>query len=293
MTRQEVGTINATWTDPTGTVWYLSDLTETRGYFTRPEISGWGAAPYEFTTDPLPRGGEDVRAVRVTGARITWPLHIWGYTHEAFLDRYRDLKRAFVSTVHRRAPGTLRVMRPDGTGREIDCYYEDGFGGEPGENWLSASPAVTLYAPDSYWRDIVPTTVMRQYSPGTSFLSPFPTVSSGQVLGETVVNNPGDVDAWPTWTVTGPASSLTAENVSTGQQFILTTTLLSGETATITTRRPTVRGPAGENLVNALDWPDAYLWPLLPGDNNINFTVGGSGSGTTIVLEFYALYEGA
>ncbi len=290
----EAGTMTAVFTAPDGTDWYLTDTTPERGYFTRFGVAGWGATTYEFSSDPVPRGGESVRFIRALPGRITWPLHIWGETHLAFIEKYREIKRALMMTVHRRAPGILTVYRPDGSGRQIECYYEDGFGGQgDNEDWLFANPVITFYCPDGYWRDIAPTSLIRQYSPGVNFLNPFPSISSGQVLGDTTLLNDGEVDAWPEWTITGPMSSLTATNNSTGQSFVLTYSLAGGDQVTITTLRPSVRGPAQENLVNSINWPDAYLWPLVPGENDVEFTVGGSGSGTKIELNFYARYEGA
>jgi hypothetical protein len=287
------GTIRATWTDPRGTQWQLSDDGEDSSWFTTFGISGWGARPYEIVVDPLPRGGDTVRFIRANSARITWPLYISGATNVEFRDNYRALKRAFVSTAHLQQPGQLSVAYADGTARQIDCFYEDGFGGEPGENWVFAKPVLTLFAPDGYWRDVMPVTLVRTAVTGNPFFDPFPTISSSQVLGASTLTNAGDVEAWPTWTVTGPMTELTAENLTTGFAFTLTTTLLVDEQLTITTGQPSVIGPTGTNLVGSLNWPDAYLWPLVAGDNEVQFTVGGSGDGTKIEMTFYPRYEGA
>ncbi len=293
MPDSEIGTIYATWTDPTGTVWSLTDITDTSHWFTRPEVSGWGAVPVEYTLDPLPRGGHDVRFIRTESARLTWPLHIWGETHVEFVEKYRSLRRAFLMTALRGLPGVLRVARPDGTAREIDAYYEDGFRGEANENWLSANPVLTLLCPDGFWRDATSTVYTRTSGSAVSFLAPLVTISSAQVLGDTVLTNPGDVDAWPEWTITGPMTELTATNNTSGLAFTLTHTRTAGQQITITTQRPSVRGPGDTNLVGALDWPAAYLWGLMPGDNDVEFLVAGGGSGTTIQIEFFPRYEGA
>lgn len=291
---EDIGSMRATWVDPTGVEWKLTSIDPTLGWFTTQKVGGWGARPYTFTTDPNPRGGDIVRSVRAEPARITWPLHIFSdHSHMEFVQRYRAIREAFMMTVHRGLPGTLRVARPDGSKREIDCWYEEGFKGEPGENWLSANPVLTLYAPDGYWRDPVPLSVYRQFDAGGDFLSPFPNVSSSQVLGSTTIVNPGDVSAWPVWTITGPCGTVTAVNNTTGQTFTVTYTLLAGEQLTITTLQPTVRGPAGQNIISALNFPTAYLWPLLPGSNSVNFTVTGAGGNTKIQLDFNPRYEGA
>lgn len=292
------GTMTATWIDPTGTEWPLTTTDLDVGWFTRPGPAGWGAVKYEVVTDPMPRGGETVRFIRSQAGRITWPLHVHGETYEGdlsrmlFVDRMRTIKRAIMMTVHRNKPGTLRVAR-GGTVREIDCYYEDGFGGEAGEDDLSANPVITFYCPDGYWRDPVAIVENRDFAAGVSFLAPFLTVSQGQVLGNSVITNPGDVDAWPVWTITGPADVVTAQNLTTGYQFVLTKTIAAGEMIIITTDRPTVHGPLGENLVGSLNLPDAYLWPLIPDNNEVNFNVSGAAAGTKIQLSFNPRYEGA
>lgn len=287
-----VGNMYANWTAPDGTVWPLTDTDEDRGYFTTREVSGWGSTTYEFATDPLVRGGETVRFIRTNPARITWPLYVYGDTHQQFVDRYRALRRAFLMTLHRRQPGVLSVSRPDGTARTIEAYCEDGWGGE-GEHHLFAKPVLTLYCPEGFWRDAEAVSVPRAFGSTASFLSPFPTISSSQLLGATTIDNPGDVDAWPEWTITGPMSSLTATNSTVGRSFVLNYTLTAGQQITITTLQPSIRGPGGTNIVNSLNWPSAYLWGLYPGSNTVSFAVTGAGSGSTINLAFHPRYEGA
>lgn len=291
---EDVGTMKATWTDPTGAVWELSDNSDDVGWFTPPGPSGWDATTYEIVTDPLPRGGEAVRFIRSKPGRILWPLYVFGETHLQYKERRRAIKRAFTMTAHRRVPGTLTVAQQDGSGaRSIDAYYESGLEGETGQGWLWSKDAITLFCPDGYWRDIDPITVTHNYSPGGDFFDPFPTVSESLTLGEATVNNPGDADAWPTWTITGPASAVSATNVTTGYEFTLAYGIGAGEQVTITTLQPTVRGPLGQNLSSALNWPTAYLWSLMPGDNDLIFNVSGGSDGTSVQLTFYPRYEGA
>lgn len=291
----DTGRPTFTYTDPAGTVWDLSSTVPDVGRFTLPGIQGWGATQYVLTLDKLPRGGVSVRGIHAEEGRLTWPVHIYGETHLEWLEHYRALKRAFLMTLWRNTTGVLTVTRPDGSARQIDVMYEDGFGGEGGDqDVLSASPVLTLMCPDGYWRDVTPVRYERVFQPGnSSFFDPYPTVTSGQILGETFLGNDGDVDAWPSWTITGPATAITATNYTTGLTFTLTVTLAPGELVTITTRRPTVRGPSGESLINALNWPAAYLWGLPPGTNHVNLNVAGADAGTAIELTFYPRYEGA
>lgn len=291
-----VGRPRTTWTDPDGDVWELTGPHEVHGWFTTQAIGGWGAASVDLVTDPQARGGVVVRHARRMERRLTWPLHIFGDTHMEFVTRNRALMRAFTMTSQRQRPGTLTVYRPDTTARAIDCWYEGGWEGNAvaGEDVVYANPVLTLFCPDGFWRDVEPERVSRSYAVGdTPFLDPYLTISSSRVLGATTVANGGDVEAWPKWTITGPISALVATNHTLGAAFTLTYGLAAGETITITTNLPAIRGPGGQNLASALNWPAAELWPLAPGNNNVTFAATGADAGTEIELEFYPRYEAA
>jgi hypothetical protein len=211
---------------------------------------------------------------------------------QRFVDTYRHAVRLFTQTRYL-GPGVLRVRRPDGGTREIDAYYQSGLEGEPGQGHVSARVVVSLYCPDGFWRDSAERIETRSHQAGGPYLRPYITVSSGRVLGDTDIVNPGEVDGWPVWTITGPATSVTATHRDLGEAFTLTYTLLAGQPIIIVTGgdRPTLRGPNGENLNGFLDWPGAELWPLKPGLNRVSFQVNGAATGTSIVLAYHPRYE--
>ena len=291
----DVGTITATWTDPAGVVWPLSDTSDSVGWFTPPGPAGWHATTYELVTDPLSSGGEQVRTVRAKPGRITWPLYVWGDTHLQYVSRHRQIRRAFTMTAHRQQPGLLTVQRPDASARTVQAYYQAGLEGEAEEGWLWSKDAVTLFCPDGYWRDTSPVSVTHSYVPGVDFLDPYPMVSAGLSLGESAIDNPGDVDVFPNWTLTGPMDTFSATNNTLGYEFTLDWPIAAGHQVTIVTdrARPQVRSPSGENLTWALNWPSAFLWPLYPGTNQITFNVSGAAVGTEVNVQFYPRYEGA
>jgi hypothetical protein len=193
------------------------------------------------------------------------------------------------------------VARPDGTARRIAVIYREGWDGRgqtaTGITWDSA--VVTLLCEDPYWVDVVPVSVHREQGVGVDYLVPYPSVSSSQVLGATTVFNGGDADVWPEWTVTGPATSIVFTREDTGDAFTLDMTatshgpLLAGETVTIATDPPSVRSGTGENLISGLDWPDAVLWPLPPGQTPVTFQLNGSGPTSAVDMTFYPRYETA
>jgi hypothetical protein len=294
-----VGFATATYTDPAGTVWPLTN-TES-GWFTLADgVSGLDMAPYQLTKDAHPRGGSRLRHAQPAERAIVWPLYVYGATHVEFIDQWRALGRAFSRTL-REGAGWLEIARPDGRRRRIRVIYEDGFEGRSARGYgiTSDTAFVTLYCPDPYWVDPVPVTEQREYGTGVDFLNPFPSVSSSQVLGTTTLHNPGDVDAWPRWTITGPASLITMTHLDTGEAFSVDPNaddvehgpLLDGEQVVVTTDPPRVRGPEGEVWTAALNWPGATLWSLRQGLNNVAFQLDGAGAGSRVEVSFEARYE--
>lgn len=324
---EDAGTMTATWIDPDGVEWPLSSTGDEPGWFTVNGPGGWGATPIELVTDPLPRGGEQVRFIRSRPRRLQWPMYIGGSDHLQYTDRRRRLTRAFTKTKQRGAPGWLAITRGDGTTRIIAAYYQEGLEGEAGQDHMYSKPVITLFCPDGYWSDTQEIRAYREIGstspdgpvvPGIPtvrpFLNPFMTISSSKVISGgggtegggggtdtaggdiTTIVNPGDVEAWPVWTLRGPMTRMVAESVTLGSRFALTHTLLAEQTITITTNRPTVRGPGDANLTGKIDWFNPLgteLWPLIDGSNEIRFRVDGAGAGTRVDLVFTPRFETA
>ncbi|MFF1686084.1 phage tail protein [Streptomyces sp. NPDC058254] len=295
----EVGYASITYIDPAGTRWPMTD-TSGEWFALAEGVSGLGAAPYSLTSDPHPRGGARLRHVQPLPRVIVWPVFVKGADHNVFTANWRNLARAFTRTL-REGPGVLEVARPDGSVRRIRVYYQEGWDGRgqraTGINWDSA--VVTLWCEDPYWVDAVPVSVHRETGARTDFLVPYPSISSGQVLGATTVTNAGDVDVWPVWTITGPASSITFTRGDTGESFTLAPAavghgaLAAGETVTVSTDPPQVRFQDGANWIGALNWPAAALWSLPPGETPVTFQLAGAGPGSAVDLTFYPRYETA
>ncbi|MGA3524174.1 phage distal tail protein [Melissospora conviva] len=285
-----VGEYVPTWIGPDGDEWELNppgtDL------FTINEVSGYGITPVELVAEPDARGGDRIRRVRPQARVLTWPVRIRDTTHMRFLTRWRQLAESFAAT-HHRGPGLFRLTRPDGSAREILAYYQSGWDGEPRQGHTEDTPVLSLLCPDPYWRDTEPTILDRRYSEQVDFLAPYPNLSSGDVLGDTELTNPGAVETWPEWTITGPATQVVATNHTVGHTFTVNHTLAAGQQIRITTRPGRVIGPDGSPLAGALARPGSTLWRMTSGSNLITFAVTGGGPGTCIRVAFRARYSTA
>jgi hypothetical protein len=306
--KQTPGTAVATWIDPDGVLYPLTQPWSDggSGYFTMNGPSDWGSTPIELVTDPYPRGGEVVRYIRAQARRLQWPLYVGGDSHTEFVKNYRAIMKGFTKTTYRRAPGILEIQRPDGSARRIQAFYEQGFEGTAGENWLWAKPTVQLFCPDGYWYDPLVVNYERLAmvkTPGSepgSFYQPFINIGSSPLNDDddyyTLINNTGDVEAWPTWTVVGPIGGMTALNETTGQRFNFTYNVPAGVTVTITTNPASVRSSTGLNLSRYIDWfneEGTALWPLAAGYNSITLGVTTMLPGSSVSMKFMARYESA
>lgn len=279
-----------TYIDPTGMEWPLNPPGQ--DLFTMNAVSGYGITPVELITRPDPRGGVTIASIRDQSRNLVWPVRVRGRTHMEFLTRWRQLAAALALT-KRRGPGVFRLTRPDGSAREALCHYQSGMEGEPGQGWLEDTPTLSLLVPDGHWRDAQSVTIERSTGTTGDFLNPYPTLSSGDVLDATQITNPGEVEAWPTWRLDGPATQLVATNNTTGRTFTVNHSLTVGQHLDITTRPGRVTDAAGSPINGALVRPGSVLWRLEPGVNDVTFTVTGGGPATKVSLTFYPRYETA
>lgn len=297
----QVGFSIATWYAPDGTVWPLT--APDSGIRTLADgVTGLDAAAIVITSDDRARGGVKVRHIQPGGRVITWPLFVYADDHQQFVEKWRQVGRAFAQTT-RLGPGELEIARPDGTARRVQAYYQEGFASQAKQGFGIYSDffVLTLLCEDPYWRSTQSISIHREYGTAVDFQDPYPTISSSQVLGETTLVNPGDAEAWPEWTITGPAALLTATNSTRGESFELDPNataighgdLAGGEQVTVMTDPPRVRFQDGSNWTGALNFPGAVLWPLDPGESEVDFQVDSSGPGTAIDLSFVPRYETA
>jgi len=290
------------WTAPDGTVWPL--MSAMLGWHLEDAISGvLGVVPVSVTTDPDPVGGSTVRHIQPQSRQMVIPIRIDGPAPADHLVRYRQLAGAFSQT-RRRGAGTLTLTRADGSARTIKAIYTAGFDPNAGNmsGWVYSDVVLSLFCPDPFWVDVEQITFARTFaSDPADFQDPYFTLSSSQTLGDTVVNNPGDAEAWADYVITGPASLIVATNNATGKVWSIDPNatalgfgrdLEADETVTITSRPPSVRGPDGSVWTAALGFPtQANLWPLEPGDNDITFAITGADDGTSITGTFMARRE--
>jgi hypothetical protein len=152
--------------------------------------------------------------------------------------------------------------------------------------WRTTRAEVELEASDPWWYDASDTALDFTLGTPATFFPLFPLrLSASEVFADATVNNDGDVDAWPVWSVTGPGAGLVLRNLTTGKMLSLNRTLSAGEIVTIDTRPrlKTVTLQDGSNLFSLLS---GSLWPLAVDVNAIRVEFTGATSASVVSLRY-------
>lgn len=255
--------------------------------------------PIAFDEDGVPgQPGLRLRTVRHREKDFVLPLWITDTSETLLRARLRTLIAKMDPT---RGDGRIRVTGPGGDQREITCRYKQGLElverlGQTSAARMQRAPVV-FRAHNPYWSDVNDTIVgplAPDDSPG-SFFPFFPLrLSSSEVFAALSVDNIGDVDCWPVWTIVGPGSSITLRNLTTGKVLSLDGTLAAGETLVIDTRprKKTVRHFSGSietNWYTNLSATSA-LWCLRRGSNSLQIEMGAATSASSVTLARRHLY---
>lgn len=273
-----------------GQNWDLSDLDGP--VILQPGFTGFDMPPVTLFTDGTPglagaswQGGhDDVRTVFL-------PIYTEGATRAEAV----NTRREFLRSLHwARGAATICVAEADGYRRYLDCVYTGGAEGsegqgDSGQHWTTYG--LTLQAIDNpYWYgDLITPSSWAVADPRPFFpLNPGVfTLSASNVLGETVIDNVGDVDAYPIWELIGPATQLTLRRGT--RTFQINATLATGEVLVIDTnkKQQTIIDNHGNNRWSDVQVGAIDLWPLAPGNNAVTIEVAGGLVGNTRVVLGY------
>lgn len=256
-------------------------------------VVGRFAPDAELVAEGVPgQPGQRLREARHGVHEFTMPFWREAATEAALRADLRDVV-ARMDPV--RGDGRIRVVAPGGDSREIVCRVASGLGvnetlGQD-SGLLSQRLAPVFRAYEPYWTATADTII--NYPGGgvvATFFPFFPLkLSASETIADTDVTNEGDVDAWPVWTLTGPATDVVAENLTTGKSWSLTPSpaLIAGQSATVDTRPgvKTVLRSDGVNLFPGLS-ASSSLWPLRRGVNRVRVSMGGSTAASNVRLAF-------
>lgn len=188
---------------------------------------------------------------------------------------------------------TLRAITDTST-RELPVLFSAGWGGD-GSGFLWQDVAFTLTAPDPYWRDATPQTLVWRTGGSKPLLSPtvpfFPVqLASAQVLGTVDVNNPGNVAGPGVWTITGPANGVTVAPEPSLRGFSIASPIAAGTVLTLDGDAGTLVDQTGANRYDLLG-PAPKVWKIPPGQSTASVVAASATSATSITLTWFPRYK--
>lgn len=285
----------------------LTDFTNSRwpGIVMMPGATGLDAPPFELHSDDSPNlDGGIFRDARAVAREIMVPIYLHGIDRRTI----RDLKSRLVSNLNpKKGYCVLKFIEGDGVPRYLKCYYKNGMEGseatdQAGFTWKKFGIQLTAYDPYFYSDDVQ--VASWEFGGGEPFLSNtegfYPLrINAGMVSGsEVIVQNPGDVEAWPRWELTGPIRGFKFTS-PTGQSFGVTApqdgsnTVPGGRTLTVDTRPgfKSLRDDLGTNYWPDLD-PNPELWAIPEGESTCTVDIVPGSSTAKVRLVFQPRYEG-
>lgn len=253
------------------------------------------APPAEFIAERVPgQAGARLREVIDDVHDFALPFWVDGADEEDLRTQLRSL----VAAMHaRRGNGRIRVIAPGGDSREITCRVVSGLGlsevlgSEAGINCQLVD--ATFRAHDPYWYAATDTALVFTRGEPTPFFPIFPIVlSAADVFVDEDIDNGGDLETWPVWTIGGPATDITATNITTGKRWVLLEAVQLGQSVTIDTRpgAKTVTRVDDEVSLFASLTPLSELWPLERGVNQVQLAMSGTTDDSSLRLAYRPRY---
>lgn len=290
--------IQISYIDPDSKEWILGNRLIPEGFICT-GISGIAGVSNSFSTIPLLYGGAMPQMMTPQPGTVAIGVYVEAVGSESSYWRLLDsLTYAFTNLREGQAiPGSLVVRRPDGTARKINVYTVSGLdqpdaapdndGMLTGQLWTHY--ALGMQAPDPFWEDLVPQEVVFEPPPIITGILPLLPIelSSSVIFGTINLDNDGGMEAYPTWTITGPGTP-TIRNNTIDRSFTFDTALTGGQTVQVRTR-PGYQ--YASDIGEGLNWwqhlditSPSDLWPIARGSNNVDLLMSGSGVGSSIQL---------
>lgn len=241
---------------------------------------GVGIPTTDVRIDTSAGDGGTWRSTRRGLRELDLPIVVLGANRDDVESKLRRLSRALND---RYGTPKLIAQYSDGTSYSIEVHYTGGaetvFGGDASETFCRWG--ITLTAPDPFWVSTQAVNFSLGYSEEVRGLLPNLEqlkVSPSQVVGSYVIENPGDVEAYPVWTLEGASTG--ASFLLNGVGFTYTETLTAGKII-VNTRAATVVDAAGANKYAYLG-AAPKLFAIPPGTSTVSLTVEGADSSTKV-----------
>jgi phage-related protein len=250
--------------------------------------SGFGVAPTKLITRDGASGGTRWRRTRRGARVIVLPITILGDDRQIVEDKLRRLVRLLQDDT---TTPRLVAQYPSSEKLYTSFHYSSGADpvyGSDTDGRTYCKWTLNLLCESPYWTSdkavsysIGPANAGHGLLPLLSRLQ----LSSSQTIGTVLVENPGDVDAFPIWTIRGPGDANFTATRNDGAQFVFEAPLTAEDVITIDTMKKTVTDQNGNNRYADLG-SSPKLFALPKGDSQVGVVMTGTESTTLISMYF-------
>ncbi|MFI5877530.1 phage tail domain-containing protein [Streptomyces sp. NPDC051445] len=270
----------------------------------QPGATGLDMPPYALFSDESPNlDGSIYRSSRAAAREIMIPVYLYGIDRPSVNQIKRKL---FQSLNPKRGYCLIKFTEGNNQTRVLKAYYKGGMEGSEstdtaGFTW--AKYGLTFTAMDPWFYPDRMNSSRWDFGQGDAFLSAtaafFPLRISPGVMGagsNLIIDNPGDVEAWPIWELHGPIKSFTltspyGETVKASPPTDGSDLVPSDRILTIDTRpgHKTVKDDLGTNYWSKLD-ANPEFWSVEPGETSTTVNVVTGAGKAAVVLSFFPRY---
>lgn len=256
------------------------------GYQALSGATGFGLPPVTPQWQEGAGDGAVFRGRRVRSRDIDIPLDILGRDRDELSQLTARLARVLAN------PMRLYVTEPNNREWYIDVVRSGGGGYVYGTDTIGTSDVqtvLTLTAGDPYFTSSdVQTRVVGQSGGAPAFLGELVKlqVGSSSAIGYISIDNDGDADCYPVWTVIGPGRNFEITSPS-GERLLWEGTLSAGQTLTVDTRTASVTDGTGTNRYAELAEAPRF-WSAPPGSQLIVASLADTTSASQIVCSWQA-----
>lgn len=259
-------------------------------YVLNPDFTGFGIPPTQVRIEESAGTGGVWRNTKRGVRNVDLPITVLGSGREEVQTKLRRLTRLLNDAT---GPTKINANYDNGLTLFLQAHYVGGaesqWGDSGGLTW--AKWVLSFQAPNPHWiSQTEESFTIGSQGTGRGLLPQLSRlrVSSSQTLGVVSVNNVGDVQAFPIWTITGPVKELVITNGVLS--FSFNREIFPGETLTVNTETGTVVNSLGQNQYSLLN-PAPKLFPLQPGVTNLIIQGTDSSPDTRIICRYSPRFE--
>ena len=277
------GVTAMTWVGWDGTLWDL--LRGTEGVVLLEKgVRGLAMPPIGRHTQESPAlAGSRHTGWRAVEREVFWPVYVWS---EDSSREWFDRDAAWWATMHPDQVGEWAVTTSRSGTRRLRLRYVD-----DSEHSFDHDPArvgeaiygVRLVAEQPFWEGETALSSWSLSEQASFFPGPPFWIGSAYTLATATIRNPGDVPAWPVWTVHGPFTS--ARVGTAGATITVPFGLQDGASLTIDTRPAVMRAVDSSGVDRTRELGAAAFAPVPPGVRvPLDLDLGGEGGRITAQL---------